>query len=198
MRLLIAGASGFFGSAIGFYGSRGNEPLTEASGAGKGWLPQVCRAWEAASVPAPTRSIQLRTGHLMDDRDGLLGVLAPLYRRHLGALLGDGSQYFSSIWIGDAASAVLWAIEHNLSGPVNLTAPHPVTFRQWHEALQRELGVTSPLVAPRPLLAALGAMGEELLLTSQQVYPAALEAAGFRFAAPTVEEILRRAVHTRH
>ena len=186
------------GSAIGYYGSRGATELSEDSGPGEGWLPQVCLAWEAvaeAAEQAGVRTIQLRTGHLMDTGDGLLGVLEPLYRWHLGAQLGSGEQYFSSIWIGDAVAAIMFAIEdQEISGPINLVGPNPVTFNAWHEALQDALGRSSPLVAPTPLLAALGAMGEELLLTSQRVVPHALTQAGFTFAAPTVTEIIDRAL----
>ncbi|OKL54892.1 TIGR01777 family protein [Bowdeniella nasicola] len=185
-------------SAVGFYGSRGNQILTEDSPAGHGWLAEVCRAWEAAALPVAdlgVRTLQLRTGHLMDRADGLLGVLLPLYRYRLGAKLGDGHQYFPSIWIKDHAAATLFALEHDsLSGPLNVVGPEPVPFEVWHETLQDLLGRSSPLPLPTAALRAMGAMGEELLLASQRVVPEKLTDAGFVFEAPTVRDILAAAI----
>ncbi|MDO5701463.1 MAG: TIGR01777 family oxidoreductase [Bowdeniella nasicola] len=186
------------GSAVGYYGSRGAEVLTEASAPGHGFLADLCQAWEDAAQPARdagVRTIHSRTGNVMDADAGLLGILAPLYRAHLGARLGDGHQYFPTIWVKDAAAGLMHALESpSLSGPVNLVAPEPVPFGVWHEALQEALGARSPLIAPRAILSRLGDMGPELLLTSQRVVPAALLDSGFAFEAADARTIISRAL----
>lgn len=186
------------GSAVGFYGDRGAQCLDEEAAPGRGFLAEVCRKWEAASAPAAAcgvRTVNIRTGNILDIGGGLLGMLAPAYRYHAGALLGDGSQYFATIWLGDHVRAILHAIEcDELAGPLNLVAPQVQPFRCFHSELQTQLQVRSPLVVPAGVLRLFGAMGEELLLASQRVVPTALEASGFEFDAPSVHEQVRRAL----
>lgn len=180
------------GSAVGFYGDRGSEVLSEEAKSGDGFLAQVCRKWEAATAPAAAcgvRTVNIRTGNILDIGDGLLGMLAPAYRYHAGALLGDGSQYFATIWLGDHVRAIMHIVDTaELSGPVNLVGPDVEPFGRFHALLQAALDVTSPLRVPAFALRLAGAMGRELLLASQRVVPAKLQESGFEFLAPTLAQ----------
>ena len=116
------------GSAIGFYGDRGDEPLTESSPPGTGFLPELCRAWEAATAPAEAAGLRVahaRTGLVLSERGGALAEQLPFFRLGLGGSIGGGRQYWSWISLRDEVRALRWLIEHPLSGPVNLTAPNP-------------------------------------------------------------------------
>lgn len=186
------------GSAVGFYGDRGERELTEAATSGSGFLARVCRKWEAATAPASAagvRTVNIRTGNILDCGGGLLAMLAPLYRAHAGALLGDGSQYFATIWLGDHVRAIMHIIEcEELSGPVNLVAPNVEPFKGFHAQMQRQLQRRSPLFVPAFALRLAGAMGKELLLASQRVLPAKLGESGFEFRAASLAEQVRRAL----
>ena len=184
------------GSAVGIYGDRGDEELTEESGPGSGFLPDVCRDWEAAAVPAADAGIRvvwLRTGLVLAPAGGILTRLLPPFRLGLGARLGTGRQYVSWITLDDEVEAVVRILDDDrLSGPVNATAPGPVTNAELTRALGRALHRPAGLAVPRAALTAvLGRdMADELLLASQRVRPAKLEAVGHRFAHPDIGSAL--------
>jgi uncharacterized protein (TIGR01777 family) len=184
-------------SAVGYYGSRGDEDLDESSPPGEGFLADVCREWEAATGPAAAagiRVVNLRFAPVLAGEGGMLGRIAPLFRWFLGGRLGDGRQYMSWITLDDAVSA----IEHVLStealaGPVNVSSPRPVTNREFTAALARVM--RRPAVLPVPAFAlrlALGQMADEMLLSSIRVVPRRLAQSGFAFGDPELEPALRR------
>lgn len=178
-------------SAVGYFGDRGDEELTEASAPGTGYLADVCRAWEGAASPALRRGIRvahLRFGMVLSGRGGALARMRPLFRLGLGGRLGDGRQYWSWIAIEDAVGAVLYAIaREDLHGPVNAVSPSPVTNAVFTRALARALH--RPALFPVPggmLRLATGAMARELLLASCRAVPARLLATGYEFRWPDV------------
>jgi len=172
-------------SAIGYYGERGDDVLTEDSGRGAGFLADVVEAWENAAHPARDagiRVVNLRQGLILSPHGGALGRLLPPFRLGLGGPVGAGRQWWSWVTLDDVVRAYLHALEHPIAGPFNVTAPEPVRNRDFVKALGRAL--RRPALAPFPALAVralLGEMGDELLLTSQRVLPAGLEADGFTF-----------------
>jgi uncharacterized protein len=183
-------------SATGYYGSRGDELLTESSGSGTGFLAGVCRAWEAATAPATSAGVRVvspRFGVVLAGNGGLLARVANLFRLGLGGRLGDGSQYLSWIALDDLLYVIYSAItDPSLSGPINAVAPHPVTNREFTATLGRVLGRPAVLPAPeRALRLVFSGMADELLLTSQRTVPAHLIDSGFDFAFPALEEALR-------
>jgi len=183
-------------SAIGYYGDRGEELLTEASPPGDDFLAEVCVAWEEATAAASTadsRVVSLRTGIVLATSGGALAKQLPLFRLGLGTRLGDGSQWMSWITLRDEVTVIRRALtDANLRGPLNATAPGSVTNRTFTRVLGAALGRPTFLVAPRPALRlALGAeMANELLLTSQRVRPAILESADHPFEHPLLADAL--------
>lgn len=185
-------------SAIGFYGDRGGEVLTESSPPGSGFLPDVCKEWEAATAPlgGGTRVVYLRTGIVLSKKGGALKKMLTPFRLGLGGRIGSGEQYMSWITLDDE----IGAIEHvlatdGLRGPVNLVAPNPVTNAEFTKALGRALG--RPAFLPLPAFAArlvLGEMADDLLLASARVEPQVLEATGYVFRHPTIDAGLRAAL----
>jgi uncharacterized protein (TIGR01777 family) len=176
-------------SAVGYYGDRGAEVLTEESGRGKGFLADVCADWEAATAPAEeaTRVVRLRTGIVLDRHGGALARQLPLFRLGLGGRLGRGDQYTSWITLDDAVTAIVRAVQDaRLVGPVNLCAPAPVTNAEFARALGRALHRPAALAVPRRAVQlVLGAeMAGELLFSSQRAVPSRLEAVGHPFAHP--------------
>jgi uncharacterized protein len=189
-------------SAVGFYGARGAEWLTEDSPAGDGFLPDVCREWEAASegaARAGIRLVQLRIGPVVSRTGGLLGRLAPLFRLGLGGRVGGGRQYLSWIALEDLVEVALRALRDGaLRGPVNAVSPSPVTNAEFTRALGRVLRRPTPLPVPAAALRlVLGEMADALLLTGARVRPARLEAAGFAWRHPELEPALRHALGAR-
>lgn len=188
------------GSAIGWYGDRGDEILDESSPPGSGFLAEVCRDWEAASQPASAagiRTVTIRTGVVLAADGGSLKTQLPLWRLGLGARLGDGRQWTSWIGIDDEVGAIVHALGHEgLHGPVNLTAPEPVTNAELTRALGRALHRPAILVAPAfAVKAGLGAeMADEMLLGGQRALPRALEAGGYRFAHRRIDDALAAAL----
>lgn len=183
-------------SAVGFYGNRGEEKLDEGAPTGSGFLAEVTRAWEAATEPAARagiRVVRLRTGVVISPAGGALGQMLLPFKMGVGGRLGSGRQYFSWIDLDDLVAAVLQALfDPALQGPVNATAPNPVTNAAFTDALGRALG--RPTVLPVPsfaVRAAFGQLGEEALLWGQRVLPAKLERSGFRFCYEGVEDSLR-------
>jgi len=182
-------------SAVGIYGDRGDELLDEASPPGSGFLAGLCEQWEAAAQPAVQagiRVVHLRFGVVLGPGGGALSQMLPLFRLGLGGRLGDGRQWMSWISLADAIEAILFALHTPaLAGPVNLTAPTPVTNADFTRALAREL--RRPAILPAPAFAlrlAFGQMADEALLASARAVPTQLLSAGFRFVHPTVETAL--------
>jgi hypothetical protein len=185
------------GSAIGFYGDRGDEELTEASAVGSGFLAELCQAWESAARPAAESGIRivlLRTGIVISDHGGALGKQLPLFRLGLGGRMGSGKQYRSWITLEDQVGVILRCLEDDrLSGPVNATAPTPATDAELAKALGAALHRPAVLAVPAPALRlALGSeMAAELVLTGQRVLPAALLAHGHHFLHTDLAEAMR-------
>ena len=183
-------------SAIGYYGDRGSEVITEDSGPGTGFLADVCVAWEKATEAAEqagARVVRLRTGLVLTPEGGALKKQLPLFKAGVGGKLGSGRQWFSWITLEDEINAIVFALrEPRINGAINLTAPHPVTNAEFTKALGHALHRPTVLsVPPAALKVALGAeMAAEMLLAGAKVLPRALESAGFTFAHPTLEAAL--------
>ncbi|MFF3662257.1 TIGR01777 family oxidoreductase [Streptomyces olivochromogenes] len=187
------------GSAIGFYGETGDREVDESAPPGEGFLPSVCVAWEGAAAPAReagVRTVFARTGLVVAREGGAWGKLFPLFKAGLGGRMGDGRQYWSYISLHDEVAAIRHLIDtSSLSGPVNLTAPTPLTNREITEAMGRVLHRPTVFPTPAPLLRlALGDMSGDIL-GSQRVRPTRLLSSGFTFAFPTIEGALRAALH---
>ena len=184
------------GSAIGFYGSRGDEVLREESPAGSGFLAEVCSAWESAAAPAARAGMRvaaLRIGMVLSEAGGALRVLARPFRLGLGGPLGGGRQYISWITLEDLVRAVAHVLGRpDLSGPINVVSPRPVTNAEFATTVGRVLHRPTPFAVPAfGLRLLLGEMADELLLSSQRVEPARLLASGFEFRHPSLEGALR-------
>ncbi|MET1042082.1 MAG: TIGR01777 family oxidoreductase [Acidimicrobiales bacterium] len=184
------------GSAIGYYGDRGDEKLTEKSKAGNDFLADLCRDWEGAAAPAAAAGIRvatIRTGIVLAPGGGALEKLLPLFKLGLGGRLGSGRQYWSWITIDDEVRAIRHLLEHDVSGPVNLTAPEPATNQEITSTLGEVLNRPTIFPVPRfgPKLILGGEATETFLYASQRVYPTVLEADGFTFTHPELEPALR-------
>jgi uncharacterized protein len=181
-------------SAVGYYGNTGDRVADETAAAGRGFLANLCVDWEAATLPAQqagARVVLVRTGLVLSPNGGLLGRLKPLFSLGLGARLGDGRQYMPWISLEDEVRALLFAISHELSGPLNLTGPAPVTNAEFTAALGRALNRPTPLMMPGFVLRRLlGDFADEGLLIGQRAIPAALERSGFQFHHNTIGEAL--------
>jgi uncharacterized protein len=182
------------GSAVGYYGDAGGVAIDESAPPGSGFVASLVRDWEAATQAARdagARVVMLRTGLVLAPSGGLMGPLKLVYRFGLGGRIGSGEQYMPWISLDDEVGAIGFLLEHpEVDGPVNLTAPQPVTNTDFTAALAH--AVHRPAVLPVPAFAirALGAQGEELLLYGQRAVPAKLEAAGYRFRHATLDEAL--------
>ena len=184
------------GSAIGIYGVRDDEELTEQSAIGSGFLADVCRDWEAAAAPATQagiRTVLLRTGIVLSPKGGALKKQLPLFKLGLGGKFGNGKQWQSWISITDEVNAIIHLLTSSVSGPVNLTAPQPVTNSDFTRTLasvvSRPAIVPIPSFGPKLLLG--GELANALLFTGQRVVPSVLSNDGFQFAHPTLESALR-------
>ncbi|MFZ9100531.1 MAG: TIGR01777 family oxidoreductase, partial [Candidatus Planktophila sp.] len=167
-------------SAIGWYGESGNRAVVESDRVGDDFLAAVCREWEAAADLAHgVRTVKLRTGLVLDPTGGALGKMLPLFRLGLGGKLGNGKQWWSWITLHDVIRAISFILEHDITGPVNLTSPNPVTNQEFTSALARAMH--RPALFPAPafgLKIALGGFSSEIL-GSKKVMPQALTSAGF-------------------
>lgn len=186
-------------SAVGFYGNRGDEPLDETSAPGSGFLADLCQQWEAAAQPAidaGIRVVHLRFGVVLG-HGGALARMLPLFRLGLGGPLGSGQQWMSWISLDDAVAAILFTLDTStLSGPVNFTAPNPVTNAEFTRALAHAVHRPAKLRAPAfALRLALGQMADEALLSSARAFPSRLTNARFRFTHPTVAQALTAATN---
>jgi uncharacterized protein (TIGR01777 family) len=184
------------GSAIGIYGVRDDEELTEQSAIGSGFLADVCRDWEAAAAPATQvgiRTVLLRTGIVLSPKGGALKKQLPLFKLGLGGKFGNGKQWQSWISITDEVNAIIHLLTSSVSGPVNLTAPQPVTNTDFTRTLasvvSRPAIVPIPSFGPKLLLG--GELANALLFTGQRVLPSVLSNDGFQFTHPTLESALR-------
>lgn len=183
------------GSAIGFYGDRGSETLTESSNVGSGFLADVCREWEDAIAPVAAsgvRVVNARTGVVLSTKAGALNKMLPIFQLGGGGNIGDGRQYMSWISLDDEVKALEFALTHSsVSGPVNLVAPNPVTNAEFTAVLGSVLH--RPAFIPLPAFAAkiiLGEMADELLLSSQKCQPTKLLSAGYQFEYPELKKAL--------
>lgn len=183
-------------SAVGFYGDRGADLMSEDSPAGSGFLAEVCAAWEAASQPARDagiRTVLLRIGVVLSPAGGALARMLLPFRLGAGGVIGSGDQYWSWIGLDDVIGAIHHALIHDgLEGAVNAVAPQPVTNRVFTTTLGTVLG--RPTFVPLPGFAArlaLGEMADALLLASTRVEPARLLASGYSFRQPELEGALR-------
>lgn len=183
-------------SAVGYYGDRGEEAVTEQSPPGQGFLADLCRAWEEAAQPAADagiRVVHIRLGAVLSKDGGALPALLPLFRAGLGGRLGGGQQYFPWVTLHDAVRAIRFlVVTPEIAGPVNLVAPEPMRNAGFTEALSEALG--RPALLPVPKLAlrlALGEVADQVLLTGANARPAVLERAGFRFDYPRLVDALQ-------
>jgi uncharacterized protein (TIGR01777 family) len=174
------------GSAIGYYGNRGDEMLSEESAPGTGFLAEVCQEWEEATTPAvqaDIRTAHLRTGIVLSPKGGALGAMLVPFKLGLGGRTGDGRQWMSWIDVRDMVGAIHHILKNDLlQGPVNMVAPKPVRNAEFAQTLAGVLA--RPAIFPMPAFAAklmFGEMGEELLLGSQQVEPGKLISSGYPF-----------------
>jgi len=179
-------------SAIGWYGESGNRGVTESDRVGDDFLAAVCREWEAAAdLAGGVRTVKLRTGLVLDPTGGALGKMLPLFRLGFGGKLGSGKQWWSWITLHDVVRAVEFALVEDISGPINLTAPNPVTNQEFTSALARALH--RPALFPAPafaLKAVLGGFSGEVL-GSKRVIPQALLEAGFTWDYPHLSDALK-------
>lgn len=187
----------FCASAIGYYPSGSDQLLTEQHGAGIGFLPEVCKAWEGATKASETVGVRVvhgRFGMVLSAQGGALKAQLPLFRWGLGGRLGSGKQYISWIEISDLVKGIYFCLQNELpGGAVNLVAPGCVTNLEFTKTLARVL--KRPAVLPAPAWAlrlALGEMADALLLSSLRVIPQRLQQAGFLFGYPELESALRR------
>jgi uncharacterized protein (TIGR01777 family) len=185
----------FSTSAVGFYGDRGDEELTEESSQGKGFLADLCGKWEKATEAIEnrgTRVVHARLGVVLSADGGVLKKMLPLFRFCLGGRLGPGTQWVSWIGIDDVLGALYHClIREELSGPVNFVAPTPLTQAAWTQAIAGKLG--RPAILPLPswlLKLAFGEMAKETLLASQRALPAKLLKSGYAFRYPDLKTAL--------
>jgi len=182
-------------SAIGYYGNRGDEILTEESRSGDGFFPEVCREWERATEPASDagiRVVNLRIGIVLSREGGALKQMLVPFKLGLGGRLGDGSQYWSWIQIADFISGVRHVLENDrLAGPVNMTAPNPATNAEFTETLATVLKRPAKLAIPSFVAKlAFGELAEETMLSSTRVEPTKFMGSGFKFRHHELKDAL--------
>lgn len=177
-------------SAVGFYGPRGDEELTEDAPSGDGFLASLCREWEGAARAAErlgVRVVMPRIGVVLGRDGGALTKMLPIHRLGLGGQLGHGRQWISWIHLDDLVELLMFLMNNAASGPVNATAPHPVTNAEFSKTLGQALGKPAFLRTPGfAMKLMLGEMAEELLLTGQRVLPHRAQSSGFHFRFPFI------------
>ncbi len=183
-------------SAVGYYGDRGNELLTEESEPGTMFLSEVCREWEAAAGPAREAGVRVvhpRFGIVLSTEGGALGTTLPIFKLGGGGKIGSGRQYWSWVSLGDVVGTIVHAINTDtLSGPMNVVAPDPPTNAEYTMVLGHVLGRPTFFAVPAPAArVALGGMADNLLLASARVEPAKLEETGYVYRYPELEGALR-------
>ncbi|MBE8524956.1 TIGR01777 family protein [Amycolatopsis sp. H6(2020)] len=183
-------------SAVGYYGNSGASTVDETAPRGGGFLAELCEVWEAATAAAgDARVVKIRTGLVLSAKGGLYGTLRPLFALCLGGRLGDGSQYMPWIALEDEVGAIVHVLTHDdVSGPVNLTGPAPVTNAEFTRTAGRVLHRPAPWRVPGiALKAVLGQAGEEMALFGQRAVPAVLERSGYEFRHRTLDSALAAA-----
>jgi len=182
-------------SAIGYYGETGSRAVTETDRPGDDFLATVCREWEnAANTVGDVRTVKLRTGLVLDPTAGALGRMLPLFKFGLGGRLGNGKQYWSWITLHDQIRAIEFLLKEKISGPVNLTAPNPVTNQEFTAALARALHRPALFPAPKfALKLVIGGFSTEIL-GSKRVLPKVLQDNGFEFSYPHITTALSELV----
>jgi uncharacterized protein (TIGR01777 family) len=182
-------------SAVGFYGSRGDEVLDESSPPGDTFLARVCQSWEDSARVAEDAGatvVRLRTGLVLAPSGGAVGPLPRLIRLGLGGWFGNGRQWWPWISLRDHVAAVVHLLRSDLTGPVDLTSPDPARNRDLVRALGKAMHRPTLLPAPAPLLRlALDGAADDLLLASQRVLPAKLQGDGFRWKDPELSDVAR-------
>ena len=183
-------------SAVGYYGDRGDEALTEESTPGEDFLARVCREWEAAAEPARQAGIRVvhpRLGIVLSPQGGALGTTLPIFKLGGGGKIGSGRQWWSWVTLADVVGSIVHSLtEETVEGPVNVGSPNPMTNAEYTKVLGKVLG--RPTILPLPAPAArimLGEVADALLLASQRMQPAKLEATGYSFRHPRLEGALR-------
>jgi hypothetical protein len=178
-------------SAVGYYGGRGDEALEESAAPGADFLAKVVREWEAEAQRAAVRSVQFRTGIVLSAQGGALEKMLPPFKAFVGGPIGSGKQWFPWIHLDDEVAAILWCIDRDLTGAVNLVAPGIVTMKDFAKALGRALH--RPSWAPVPAAPLRILLGEfaSALLEGQRAVPRKLLDSGFRFRFPDVDSALR-------
>ena len=186
-------------SAVGYYGSRGTEELTEESHPGSGFLTDVCKAWEAHAIRAEdfgVRVVRIRTGIALEKTGGALQKMLPPFRFGMGGWLGNGNQWMSWIHLEDLLRLILFCVENEKAkGAVNAISPQPVTNKVFSMVLAQVLN--RPCLMPVPAFALKLLMGEmsEILLGSQRVLPKKARELGFSFQYPDIRKALEAALH---
>ena len=183
------------GSAVGYYGDRGDEVLDEQSGPGAGFLATLTADWEAAALGAESAGIRValaRTGLVVADNAAFLTRMLPLFKLGLGGPLGKGRQWWPWIALEDEVRALAFLLEADIAGPVNLCAPNPVTNREFTRVLAAVLRRPAALAVPRfgPRLLLGRELADGLLFSSTKAHPAALAEAGFEFRHPDLQTAL--------
>ncbi|MFN3255051.1 MAG: TIGR01777 family oxidoreductase [Ilumatobacter sp.] len=184
------------GSAIGYYGASTTETFDETDPAGDGFLADVCEAWESSAAPAQaggTRLVFLRTGIVLSAAGGALKKQLPLFKFGLGGKMGNGKQWQSWISLDDEVGAIVHLLHSDVAGPVNLTAPNPVTNAEFTSTLGSVLKRPTILPIPKfgPKLLLGGELADNLLFSGQKVLPTVLQRDGFEFQHPDLETALR-------
>lgn len=185
----------FSASAVGYYGNRGDQILTEETPQGSGFLAEVCSEWERASDILKEKGVRVlhgRFGNVLDPSGGMLKKILPSFKWGFGAQMGCGRQWMSWISRDDLVRAIEWIVFTNpMEGVINCTSPNPVTQREWAKTVAAALHRPQFLKLPGPLVRAIfGQMGEELFLYSTRATPSRLLRSGFKFLHPTLQEAL--------
>ena len=189
-------------SAVGYYGNRYDERLTEVTGNGKGFLAQVCREWEAATQPAEAKGIRVvntRFGLILHPEGGLLKAITWPFKLGIAGVLGNGRQYLSWVAREDVLNAIEFILTHeNLRGPINVTSPQPITNAEFTDAMRKNLippflpmHYWTPSAPAFVLKMIFGQMAQELMLSSTRAYPVRLEEAGFSFQFKEIHSTLK-------
>ncbi len=183
-------------SAVGYYGDRGDEVLTEESSSGTDFLAGVCREWEAAAEPARQGGIRVvhpRLGIVLSPKGGALGTTLPIFKLGGGGKIGGGNQWWSWVALDDVVGSIVHALtEETVEGPVNVGSPNPMTNAGYTKVLGKVLGRPTVLPLPAPVIRVmLGEVADSLLLASGRMRPAKLEATGYEFRYPQLEGALR-------
>lgn len=182
------------GSAVGYYGTTGDVVITEDDPAGENFLASVCLAWEAAAANETARTAFLRTGLVLDADGGLLAPQLPAFKLGLGGPAGNGKQWMPWISLADEVRAIVHVLDHDISGPVNLTGPNPVRNSEFTKALGAALNRPTFIPLPLPVLriALTSDAVDELILVSNRVLPEVLIGSGFSFDDTEVRPTLQR------